>query len=416
MNILAVLYCYPPLLVPATMCYLKLLAGLRETGFEVTVLTMDPDSFDARLKGMSDDTLVRLIPEGVKNRPVKCRESNILVRAIKRSGAGYRILYRMFEPKGKEWYASSLNYLVKADLSRYDLILSCSQPHINHLIGYHLKQRTKRPWIAYFSDPWTDNPYTKYASEKIRRYNASLEGKVMECADAVLFTSEEMASFVMEKYPEDYKRKCSDLPHSFVPGWYELTGEKALEDRDGKIRVLHTGHFYGPRTPLPFLEAIAGLSREIDLAKRLEVRFFGAMDRKYHEFIEQEGLGGIVQVGKTIPYLETLAAMKNSDYLLLIDAPLKEHVESVFLPSKLIDYIGSRKPVIGITPGRGASARVLRESGNLVCDIGAPGNIRSAMRKAADRSLDLRPDNSAIAKYHYAVVTKKLKGIIEGLL
>ncbi len=416
MNILAVLYCYPPLLVPATMCYLKMLVGLREAGFDVTVLTMDPASFDERLKKMTDYTLVPLIPQGIRNWPVKSREPNLLVRAIKKYGAGYKMLYRMVEPRGKEWYSASLNYLVKADLGKYDIILSCSQPHINHLIGYHLKQRTKKPWIAYFSDPWADNPYTKYASEKIRGYHASLEAKVMECADAVLFTSQEMASFVMEKYPEDYKRKCSDLPHSFVPEWYGSAEEVPPEKKDGKIRLLHTGHFYGPRTPMPFLEAIAKLNRETDLAKKLEIRFFGAMDKKYHEFINAEGLEGLVHIEKTIPYVASLAAMKNSDCLLLIDAPVKNHAESVFLPSKLIDYIGSHRPVIGITPGRGASARVLRESGNRACDIGDAGSIRETIRRAADRSLDLQPDNSAIAKYHYASVTKKLKGIIEGLL
>ena len=48
MRILAVLYCYPPLLVPASICYLKLILGLRSQGVDVHILTITPDSFVAR--------------------------------------------------------------------------------------------------------------------------------------------------------------------------------------------------------------------------------------------------------------------------------------------------------------------------------------------------------------------------------
>ena len=45
MRVLAVLYCYPPLLVPAAMCYAKLMAGLSESEIDVEILTISPDSF-----------------------------------------------------------------------------------------------------------------------------------------------------------------------------------------------------------------------------------------------------------------------------------------------------------------------------------------------------------------------------------
>ena len=43
--------------------------------------------------------------------------------------------------------------------------------------------------------------------------------------------------------------------------------------------------------------------------------------------------------------------------LLVIDAPADE---SLFLPSKLIDYLPARKPILGLTPARGASADLIR--------------------------------------------------------
>jgi hypothetical protein len=46
--------------------------------------------------------------------------------------------------------------------------------------------------------------------------------------------------------------------------------------------------------------------------------------------------------------------------LLVIDAPADD---SLFLPSKLIDYLPLRRPILGLTPPRGASADLIRRLG-----------------------------------------------------
>ena len=38
MRVLAVVYCFPPLLVPAAICYMKLLMGLQRSGVEVEIV------------------------------------------------------------------------------------------------------------------------------------------------------------------------------------------------------------------------------------------------------------------------------------------------------------------------------------------------------------------------------------------
>ncbi|MCC6347297.1 MAG: glycosyltransferase, partial [Nitrospirales bacterium] len=362
MNILAVLYCYPPLLFPATLCYLKLVTGLRKYGYAVTAVTVDPGSFDLYDRSLLDTTLERFLPEGVVNYRVRSWESNALLKFLKGSGIGRDMLHRVFEPKKREWVFSAVRSLKKLDLSSYDLILSCSQPHANHLVGYWLKERTRKPWIAYFSDPWTDNMYAHYRSEKALRYNREWEDRVIGAADVVLFTSEEMLRLVMGKYPSGAARKCGVLPHSFIPEWYGLPGglPEDTEREGGKLRFVHTGHFYGPRTPLPLFNALAALRKEMDLEERMEVHCYGLMEQEHRERAREEGLLRFVHLHPPVPYFSALSAMRNADYLLLVDAPLQKGGESVFLPSKLIDYLGSYRPVVGITPEEGASARVLR--------------------------------------------------------
>ena len=52
--------------------------------------------------------------------------------------------------------------------------------------------------------------------------------------------------------------------------------------------------------------------------------------------------------------------MAETDILLLVDAPSDVNL---FLSSKLIDYLGARRPILGITSTKGTAGRVLTDYG-----------------------------------------------------
>jgi glycosyltransferase involved in cell wall biosynthesis len=75
--------------------------------------------------------------------------------------------------------------------------------------------------------------------------------------------------------------------------------------------------------------------------------------------------------------------MQEADVLMVIDADVPD---SVFLPSKLIDYLGAGRPVLGITPPDSGSARVIRKAGGWVvapADQGAFGRTLQEILSAA---------------------------------
>ena len=411
-RVFAILYCYPPLLVPATMCYVKLVIGLKELGHDVEVLVIVPESFRAPGQNLIDPSLNGLIPEGITRHEVWSWEKNRILGALREIGIFYRLGYRLWEPRKREWVFPALRYVDGLDHSRFDVVLSCSQPHSNHLIGLHLKRKHGMPWIAYLSDPWSDMPWQQPRSHAIKDYNLRLEREVMEAADTVLFTSMETVDLVMKKYPAALREKTGVLPHCFVPAWYGL--EKAAPTGgQARIKILHTGHFYSHRTPLPVFVAMERLNRETPLAGQLHLTCVGSMQETYHRYVTEHGLESCITIHDTMPYLDSLAMMMVSNYLLVVDAPLRHQNESVFLPSKLVDYLGSGKPVIGVTPKRGTTARVLQETGNMWCDVENDEEIYRLFARILSGDITTRPNPDRVMEYHYHTTAKTLSDALD---
>ncbi len=95
---------------------------------------------------------------------------------------------------------------------------------------------------------------------------------------------------------------------------------------------------------------------------------------------------GLVRLRDTVAYRESLKLMSSSDLLLVIDGP--DEI-SVFLPSKLIDYLGARVPIVGIVPP-GTSAKLLARLGAPVADPRNPEQIASSLHLALKLASDRR--------------------------
>lgn len=77
---------------------------------------------------------------------------------------------------------------------------------------------------------------------------------------------------------------------------------------------------------------------------------------------------GLVAVRDSVDYIDSLALMRESDLLLVLDATGDR---SMFLPSKLVEYLGARRPIVALTPERPAAA-LARRAGGLHADPSDP--------------------------------------------
>ena len=166
------------------------------------------------------------------------------------------------------------------------------------------------------------------------------------------------------KYSDAIKAKAIVLPHSFD---YSLYDKEIDAENSGKIRMVYIGHLDDIRTPHLFLKAIASMKKEhSDLAEKLEVFFYGNMSVKEKVYLLDNELLDIVQIKKPVDYKTSLSLMKNSDWLIHIDANLSGVLdENIFFAAKLADYIGADRPIFGITMFDGAGADVVRDVNGL---------------------------------------------------
>ncbi len=262
--------------------------------------------------------------------------------------------------------------------TRCDVMATFASPFSCHLVGLKVKLATGIPWVAHFSDPWADNPYM-VDSALVRATHRWLEGRVMAHADRVVFTCEQTLQLVMRKYPAAWRAKASTLPHS-----YDMRNLPAASPPvGGPLLVRHIGSLYGGRGPGPLFNALRQLAAESpDLARRMHVELVGPATPAHKALPDLAALPpGLVNFLPSVDYAQSIRLMRSAHVLLLIDAPADE---SVFLPSKLMDYIGADRTVLAITPP-GASREVVLSVGGQVADPRQPEAIREMLRVALQR-------------------------------
>ena len=91
-----------------------------------------------------------------------------------------------------------------------------------------------------------------------------------------------------------------------------------------------------------------------------ENEYGGYGAQKLNELINSYGLAAKIKTTPVVEYKESLKLMKESDCLVVIDAPFEK---SPFFPSKAVEYAGAEKPTLGITPKDSPTAKFLEKLG-----------------------------------------------------
>ncbi|HEV3467908.1 MAG TPA: glycosyltransferase [Pyrinomonadaceae bacterium] len=358
-RLLAVSFCYPPMASPRAVQVSRLLKHLPLSTVLVCADYAGKDRSDASLVAAAEAPLAACLRVPFARSGLGSLFSRIghrfdlpLVNKLPDS-------YRAWKPAALAAYER----FARQNAYAPDVLATFGSPMSDHLVGLALKRRLGVPWVAHFSDPWADNRFLGYDA-LARRLNRRLEARVVREADCLVFTSTETVELMMGKHPPALRSKARVLPHAYDPGAFD--GQAAGGGAAPGIVIRYLGNFYGPRTPGPLFR---GLRRLLDAEPEVlsGVRF-ELIGTKGEGQLEAAGIGllpeGLVVSRPTVKYLESLRLMSSADGLLVADAPAEV---SVFLPSKLIDYVGAARPILALSP-RGAAAALVRRLGGWVAD------------------------------------------------
>ena len=339
-KLLVISWAMPPMVFPRSIQVARTLMALDRLGWKSTVLCVDrinvPDETPV------DPELERLYGASYRIVPV-----SVDIGIDKQSDASQDI-----------WIRPAVR--AAADLLRgeqYSAVLTFAQPWVDHLVGLKLQTRFRLPWIAHFSDPWVDSLYYTTVDPKMLKKWRRQERMVIAHADAVVFTNEAARDLVMRKYPREWHHKTRIVPHGYDPCLISPV-TKSIR-RTQRLRMIYTGSLYKERSVQSLLDAIAGLSSEMELKDRLELAIIGPTEKMYPEKAKEMGLEDIVTFPGRMSYMESLRAIARADVPVVIEAPNAE--PNPFLPSKLVDYLMLNKPILALSPPAGPTADLLRQ-------------------------------------------------------
>jgi glycosyltransferase involved in cell wall biosynthesis len=406
---LLIAHSFPPLANAESVVTALMVRGLAPFDWQTTALCASGPA-----AGSSDNDLLALLPDSLRAVRVAAPRVDRLWRLLRivrlRSLAE---LLTSLPDNALFWSPGAKNNIrriVKAE--RFDAVQSRSFPITNHRLGYWIRKKFGIPWIAHFGDPWIDSPFYQPPHPAIKRLHRRWEQQIFETADAVTFTTDEARRSVMANYAPALIDKCHIVPH----GYDRLPGPEAIRFDPRYCTIVYTGSFYGKRTPLPLLN---GLQHTPGLGDALRIILFGRMPHaQLRETIRHMGLETVVEVREPVAFDAGCAAMAGADVLLTIDTA--DANPDLFLPSKVIEYLGWGKPVFGVVYPNGISGDILRRCNGYVADIRDPANVADGLtRIVADwrqgrlQSPDL--NTPAVRAYSLPETSKRLVTILEGL-
>ncbi len=297
---------------------------------------------------------------------------------------------------------------------RFDFLLSHSNEVPSHDAAYRIKQRYPRlPWIAYFGDVVSKNPYVRYLSSyPLNDEDIETEARTLRCADVVVLNNEFQRDLMFSGPLAAYAEKAVVIPHCFDPAMYPAESPGAND----RFTFMHLGTLYPVKRTAESL--LRGIDRLIEVypayRNRFEVRFYGAAASQ-QDRITYAGMRNPshVRFEEPVGYLESLAKMREADALVLIDGIFNEAEDGLsfnpFFPGKLTDYMGARRPILGITMPRGPSAGILAESANLLAGS-ATDRIAYVLKRYIDRKV--MPRFEAFDRFGCTAVALEMERVI----
>lgn len=419
-KMLLLTYYWPPSGGPGVQRWLKFVKYLPEFGWQPTVVTTKDGDYPAQ-----DVSLMKEIPESVK--VIRTYTPNI-GKMFKKVSGNATLPYGSLQTgkkssiRKKILFFIRLNFVIpdlrklwnryaykaaKTQLQKgsYDLLVSTGPPHSTHLMAAKLAKKFSVKWLADFRDPWSQMGYLKSAGRLAitEFFDKKFEAKVLRQSDII--------TAVSQKIKADFNnlKKIKLLRNGFDEDDFADIHHENSE----KFHISYFGTLTNETNPVVVLEAVNEL---IESGKnKFQINFWGNYLPEIKTKIKYKDKFKIVHFYGYLPHSQILVKMVNSQLLLLIINKLKNN--RGILTGKIFEYLGSRKPILGLGPCDGEAATILQEteSGKMFPyeDKKNIYHYISTFYENWQNNRDWQPASASYLKYSRRNLTKKLADMIK---
>lgn len=229
---------------------------------------------------------------------------------------------------------------------RYDALVTVSLPFTSHLVGRRIKRKSPElTWLVDTGDPFCFLEATPHNNLRLyKRLNYRAERAVFADSDAVAVTTEATRRIYQKLFPEAAGKIEVIAP--LAPRQEPNARERVFADDNG-LRLVFVGTLYRTiRDPSPLLATFDRLL-QTELGSRLELHFFGGNNDCETYFDRYADLmGKKIFLHGIVPRARALAAIQEAAALINIG-----NLTPYQLPSKLLEYMVSGRPIINFVSG-----------------------------------------------------------------
>ena len=368
-KLLVVSYLFAPASVIGAIRWTKMSKYLARMGYEVDVITTSAKVPEDKLlvrdiQSSSNINVIRIDHKNHKyDQTVYYKDVQTAAAVKKAAETGKKPLARRL--KDAMWHCSALNGFTSRyvasndygrskdfaeqarqyisenlDVSQYSAVICTYGPTGGTLLALWLKKNYPNiPLIMDFRDPMTSPSVPRPYRGIYRR----LQNNACSAADRVIAVTEDLSSRICGHLPE----KCLVIPNGYDPEDFADIQPVSSDS----YSIVYTGAIYKDFADFsPLFNALRELSDAGEIAlDDLVINYIGRSGAVLEEQAAACGFSDLVKNHGVLPRHQTLAWQRGARQLLLTIWNRKD--DGGYRPGKLLEYMASGRPVIGLVSG-----------------------------------------------------------------
>ncbi|MDQ7816003.1 MAG: glycosyltransferase [Melioribacteraceae bacterium] len=365
-KVLVLAYYYPPMGLSGVQRTLKFTKYMPQFNWEPTVITAGDIAYyahDFELLKEAENAGVKIIrtesydPNAIIGK--KYGTINIPKEFVRKAFSNFSKTF--FIPDNKKSWAKRAYLKAREILTNqhFDIIYVTIPPYSSFVYAAKLKKEFNIPIFVDYRDLWLDNHFAFYPTPYHRYKHKKLEYAALKATEKIIVNNRKKKEKILFSYPFLNYNDIIIIPHGFDQDDFNFQTEK--KSKKIKMKLTYAGMFYENITPEYLLKAFKKLSVEHpDIGANIELEFIGHLRKDYKKLINKLKLNEFVIDYGYLNHVETVKRLLASDVLWMMIGKLKN--ADTISTSKLAEYFGSRKPILGCVID-GADKIALQEYG-----------------------------------------------------